>query len=150
MRLLVVLAALFLAACAPAPPPVAKAKPDPASELDYAQTVEQLAALNRKAEALFQAGKYDDAAALVTEGQPLQARILSAREPALEAMEAAADLDDLYGRMLLRNGRYGWARLLFQKNLVRWRNFQPQTAETARRVKLATSQLAECDSKLSQ
>jgi hypothetical protein len=65
-------------------------------------------------------------------------------------MEAVADLDELYGRMLLSNRNYGWARLQFQKNLARWKNWQPQTPETARRLKLAASQIDECDRRLAQ
>ena len=72
-------------------------------------------------------------------------RLLSVPRPTLAAVEAASGLDDLYGRMLLSNRHYGWARLLFQKNLARWTNWQPQTAETVRRRKLAESQIAECD-----
>jgi hypothetical protein len=60
-------------------------------------------------------------------------------------MEEASDLDDLYGRMLLANRHYGGARLLFQKNLARWKHWQPQTPETARRLKQAESAIAECD-----
>jgi hypothetical protein len=65
-------------------------------------------------------------------------------------MEAASDLDQLYGRMLLANHHYGWARLLFQKNLARWKNWTPQTPETARRSKLAASAIAECDRRLAE
>jgi hypothetical protein len=60
-------------------------------------------------------------------------------------MEAASDLDDLYGRMLLRNRHYGWARSFFQKNAVRWKAWKPQTAETERRRQVAISAVAECD-----
>jgi hypothetical protein len=63
----------------------------------------------------------------------------------LEAAIAASDQDDLYGRMLLSNRHYGWARLLFQKILSRWKHWQPQTPETARLLKQAESAIAECD-----
>ena len=59
-------------------------------------------------------------------------------------------LDQLYGRMLLSNHRYGWARLQFQKNLARWKHWQPQTPETERRLKLAQASIAECDKHISQ
>jgi hypothetical protein len=60
-------------------------------------------------------------------------------------MEAASDLDDLYGRMLLSNQHYVWAQTLFQKNLARWKYWQPQTPETARRMKQAEDAIAECE-----
>jgi len=77
-------------------------------------------------------------------------RVLSVSQPTIAAMEVSSDLDDLYGRMLLANRHYGWARLLFQKNLARWKNWTPQTPETARRMKLAQSRIAECDSRLAK
>jgi hypothetical protein len=149
--LLVVLAVLCVA-CAPAPPPVEqpKPKPDPTKEAWYGQTCGQLAAMDREAERLFQAGRFDRAASVVARGQPLAARLLSAPRPTLAAMEAVSDLDDLNGRMLIRNRRYGWARMVFEKNVVRWKNWQPQTAETARRFKVAVAALAECDRRLQE
>jgi hypothetical protein len=141
MRLLLVLAAAFLASCeqSPAPPR------DATKEAWYRDAVEQLAALNREADRAFAAGKSDQAAALIEKGQPLVARLLAVPNPTLEAAVAASDLDDLYGRMLLSNRHYGWARLLFQKNLSRWKHWQPQTPETARLLKQAESAIAECD-----
>ena len=141
MRLLVILAAAFLASCeqAPAPPR------DATKERWYRDGVEQLTFMNREADSAFAAGKSDQAAALIEKGQPLVARLLAVPNPTLEASVAASDLDDLYGRMLLSNRHYGWARLLFQKNLSRWKHWQPQTPETARRLQQAESAIAECD-----
>jgi hypothetical protein len=150
VRLLLVIAAIAFAGCAPAPMPVARPAPDIAREEWYPPTVEQLAALHREAASLLQRGKRDEAAAVVMQGQPLQNRVLAAARPTLAAMEAASDLDDLYGRMLLANRHYGWARLLFQKNAVRWKNRLPQTADTARRLKEAAAGLAECDRHLGE
>jgi hypothetical protein len=118
---------------------------DPAREAWYRQTTDQLAAADRQAEAFYKEGKRDDAAAIIQKAEPLATRLLSVSKPTLEAAEAASDLDDLYGRMLLSNRHYGWARLLFQKNLSRWKHWQPQTEETERRYKLAASEIAECD-----
>lgn len=101
--------------------------------------------MNREANRLFQGGQSDQAAALIEKGEPLMKRLLSVSRPTLAATEAASDLDDLYGRMLLSNRHYGWARLQFQKNLARWKNWKPQTEETARRLKQAESAIAECD-----
>jgi hypothetical protein len=137
-------AALLYSGCAP-PAQVATPKTDPASEPWYAQTTERLTTMDRTAEQLFQAGRSQEAAAIVTSGQSLQSRLLTAPHPTLEAMEAISDLDRLYGEMLVSNGYYGSARLLFQKNVTRWRTWKPQTPETARRLKQANSAIAECD-----
>lgn len=141
MRLLAIISAALLAGCQPAPAP----KRDATTEPWYAETSQQLAGMNRQAESFFESGKSDEAAALIEKGQPLMSRLLSVPQPTLEATEAVSDLDNLYGRMLLANRHYGWARLLFQKNLARWRNWKPQTAESARRLQQAKSAIAECD-----
>src|ERR1700676_1666331 len=141
MRLLVILAAAFLASCEQAPAPPRDATKEPW----YRDTVEQLTAMNREANSAFANGKSDQAGALIEKGQPLVARVLAVPNPTSEAAVAASDLDDLYGRMLLSNRHYGWARLLFQKNLSRWKHWQPQTPETARLQKQAESAIAECD-----
>jgi len=137
--------ALALAACAPPPKTIEKPKPDPAAESWYAPAADQLAVMARDAEAAFRRGRTEEAARLVTEGQPLLNRLIAVPRPTLAAMEAASDLDDLYGRMLMRDRRYGWARLQFQKNAVRWKHWQPPTADTARRLQEAESQMADCD-----
>jgi len=141
MRLLVILAAAFLASCEQKPAPPRDATKEPW----YRETVEQLTAMNREADSAFAGGKSDQAAKLIEKGQPLVARLLDVPNPTLKAAIAASDLDDLYGRMLLSNRHYGWARLLFQKNLSRWKHWQPQTPETASLLKQAESAIAECD-----
>jgi hypothetical protein len=150
-RLLLVAMVMLVAGCAPPPPPPKEQpKPDPTAEAWYPDAAAQLAALGRDAEALFQRGKYDEASAIVTKAQPLPSRLLAAPRPTLAAMEAAADLDDLYGRMLLRNKQYGWARTFFQNNVVRWRGWKPQTPEIVARSKKAAAALADCDRRLSE
>lgn len=141
VRLLVILAVAFLAGCDQAPAPPRDATKEPW----YRETVEQVTALNREANSAFAAGNSDRAAKLIEKGQPLVARLLAVPNPTLEAAVGASDLDDLYGRMLLFNRHYGWARLLFQKNLSRWKHWQPQTPDTARLLKRAESAIAECD-----
>jgi hypothetical protein len=149
VRLLPVLSALIaLTACTPDAQRVDQPKPDLTTGEWYRQTTEQLTAMNREAESLLQRGGFDQAAAIITKAQPLQNRLLAVPRPTLAAMEAASDLDDLYGRMLLRNRHYGWARSEFQKNVVRWKNWKPQTPETAHRLKIAVSATAECDRNL--
>jgi len=140
-------ALLFLAGCAP-PPRAEQPKPDPAKEAGYTQAVEQLAALDREAEDLLKRGLTDGAAAAIAKGQPLQVRLLGAPRPTLDAMEAVSDLDNLYARMLLSNHHDGWARMLYQKNFARWKNWTPQTADTTRRLRQAEAGMTECDRRL--
>lgn len=144
MRLFPVLCAALLAGCSSAPKP-APAPIDPTTEAWYPKTAQDLAAKGREAEALFQKGEFEKAAAIVTEGQPLLNRLLSAPQPTLAALEAVSDMDDLYARMLLRNRHYGWARTLFQKNVYRWKNRKPETTNSVRRLLQARTGLAACD-----
>lgn len=145
MHLLVILTAILLTGCGSPNRPVESPKPDATRESWYAPSVEQLQKLYQEAESLLKRGKRDEAAALITESQPLISRVLGVPRPTLNAMEIASDLDDLYGRMLLTNRHYGSARLMFQKNVARWTHWRPQTEETARRRKLAEFRVAECD-----
>jgi hypothetical protein len=135
---------LLLSACAPAPPPPTVHK-DETKEPWYNQAVQELAAQNQKAATLWKSGKPDDAAALIQSGEPIASRLLAVTNPTLPAMQDASDLDDLYGQMLLSNRNYGWARLFFQKNLARWKNWKPQTPDTAARLKQAQDAIAEVD-----
>jgi hypothetical protein len=123
---------------------------DPTTEAWYASTLAEVVAMNRKAESLFDQGKRDAAGEIVQKGQALVSRLLAAPRPTLAAMEAAGDLDDLHGRILLANQNVGWARLQFQKNVGRWKNWRPQTDETLRRRKQAEQRIAECDRRLEQ
>lgn len=150
VRLLLTLTATLLAACAPPPRPVEQPKPDRTNDASYVQAVDQLAALTRAAEKLFQSGQSDRAGAMIAEAQALLNRLLSVPRPTLAAMEAISDSDRLYCRMLLANRHYGWARLLFQKELTRWKTWKPQTPETARRLKAAATGIAECDRRLGE
>lgn len=140
----ILLAALFVG-CGRAPEPVAR---DPAAEAWYLELTAQLAALSRDAEQAYKSGNADRASALIQQGEPVAKRLVSVARPSMAALEAASDLDDLYGRMLLANRHYGWARLQFQKNAARWKAWTPQTPETARRLKQALDAIAECDQHL--
>ena len=150
VRLIFLLAAASLAACTPAAPPPEAAKIDPTQEAWYRETVHKLEEMNRQAQALFEHGKTDQAAAVIIAAEPWEKRVVSVPRPTLPALEAASDRDDLYGRMLLANRNYGWARILFQTNLARWRSWRPQTPETARRLKLTEAAIAECDRRLAE
>jgi hypothetical protein len=141
---LLLFAAILLDGCGPSTPAVAP-KVDPTTEAWYPQTTERLANMDRAAEQLLQSGRSQEAAAIVTSGQSLQNRLLAAPRPTLQAMEAVADLDRIYGRMLVSNGYFGEARLLFQKNVTRWKTWKPPTPDTERRLNEANSDIAECD-----
>ncbi|MCU1238350.1 MAG: hypothetical protein JWP63_6317 [Candidatus Solibacter sp.] len=142
---LVIAIAIVMSACGEAPRKVEAVKVDPTSEAGYAEAVAELAAVVKDAKGLIAAGRGDEAGAAIIRGQPLSARVLAAPHPTLAAMEAASELDELYGRMLLGNKNYGWARMVFQKDRSRWVHWQPQSAETERRKKAAEAGMAECD-----
>jgi len=142
VRPFALISVVLLAGCGPAPAP---SNADPTSEAWYGQTTQQLAAVDRDAARFLAAGQSEKAAAAITSGLPLEKRLLSVSRPTLTASEAVSDLDDLYGRMLLANRHYGWARLMFQKNLARWRNWRPETDDTVRRRKVAEAAIAACD-----
>jgi hypothetical protein len=145
-RVLTIAAAALLTGCASAPPPTG----DAAEPAWYAHTVDQLTELDRSAERFFEDGKPDQAAAAIEKGEPLVSRLLNVPKPSLAAVEAASDLDDLYGRMLLSNRHYAWAITLFEKNRARWKTWTPQTPETARRLKQAETEIAECDRRMAE
>jgi len=149
-RLIVFAAAAICWGCAPAPAPVETAHTDPTAEAAYGQTVDQLATLTKQSQALFNAGRGDEASPILQRDQGLEARLLAAPRPTLAAMEASSDLDDLYGRMMMANKQYGWARDFFQKNAVRWKAWKPQTAETEKRRSEALARVAECERKMSE
>ncbi|HUB78408.1 MAG TPA: hypothetical protein VMB03_06415 [Bryobacteraceae bacterium] len=140
-----VLAAALLAGCGPSAPPAKTAQADPTTEAWYGDGAKRLAEMDRAAGQYFQAGRTQEAASIITGAQSLQARLLAAPRPTLEAMEAIADLDRIYGRMLVSNGYFGEARMLFMKNITRWKTWKPQTPETERRLKEADADIAECD-----
>jgi hypothetical protein len=148
VRLSVLVAAALLTGCASKP--AAPSTADPTQEPWYRQTVEQLAALDRDAEAAFENHKPDQAAALIEKAQPLRKRVLDVRQPTLAAAEAASDLYDLYGRMLLSNRHYEWAEILFQQNRSRWKNWGQKSPETDRRLKQAEAAIQECDRYIAQ
>jgi len=121
---------------------------DPTSDAWYRTATEQLASLSRSANDAYGQGQADAASKLVEQGETVAARLLAVPRPSLPAALAASDLDDLYGRMLFKNRHYGWARLQFQKNLARWRHWQPHTADTEQRLRAAQSAIDNCDRKI--
>jgi hypothetical protein len=89
----------------------------------------------------FRGWKPDDAAAVIEKGETISGKLPEASRPTLEAMQAASNLDYLYARVLFSGKNYGWARLMFQKNLARWKHWAPQTPETERRIKQAQDRI---------
>jgi hypothetical protein len=149
VRLLPALLCLALTACGPARN-TEPAQPDPTAEPWYAETTDRVVSLHREAETFFKKGNENDAAARITEAQPLVSRLLSVRRPTLAATRAASDIDDLYGRMLMANRHFGWARMQFQKNVARWKNWSPQTEDTHQLRLEAENAIAECDRQLAR
>ncbi len=138
-------AAIMLCGCGSEPKAAPVVAIDETKSAGYQKAVAQLAAMNRAAEAAYRNGKADEAAKIMDQEKPLVSRVLSPPRPTVEAMEAASDLDQLYGTMLLKNRHYGWARVMFQGNLARWKHWRPVTAESARRLKEAEEGIAACD-----
>ena len=81
VRALLVVVAAGLLACSPSPAPQPQAKDQPPPDLTvqpwYAQSADELAAFNRRAADLVQAGEFDQASAIVTQSQPLADRLSS-------------------------------------------------------------------------
>ena len=146
VRFLLILAIAILTACGPATT-VAR---DETNESWYPNAVAQLAQIARDADGAYQQHKPDQAAALIEKGTPIENRVMRVNRPTLDAEIAASDLDDLYGRMLLGNRHFGWARLMFQKNLARWKHWTPETPETIARRQHAQAQIDECDKNIPQ
>jgi hypothetical protein len=136
---------VLLAGCGTTPNVAPVAHVDETKSVAYREAVTQLAAMNREAEADYKSGKSDLAAKIMEQEKPLVSRVLSPPLPSLEAVEAASDLDNLYGTMLLHNKHYGWARVMFQGNLARWKHWRPITEESTRRLKEAEAAIEECD-----
>ena len=145
-----VLLALVLLGCAEEPAPKTAAPRDPTTEPWYGEAVQELTSLNDQAREAIRRGRKDDASIIIQKGETISARLLAAQHPTLEATVGASDVDQLYGEMLLSNRNYGWARLFFQKNLSRWKLWRPQSGDTARRVKLAADEIAECDRRMEE
>jgi hypothetical protein len=118
---------------------------DPTADRSYGQAVQELADLNHSARESFAKGDADLAARMIQSGEPLSKRVMSVPRPTLAATEAASDLDQLYGDMLLSNRNYGWARLMYQKNLSRWKYWKPETEATIKLRKQAEDSIAACD-----
>jgi hypothetical protein len=142
VRAVAVVGLVCLAACGPAPK---ASQGDVTAQPWYAATVQELTGISRDAQTAYQQGRPDDASALILKGESMVDRLLATGKLTLPAAQAASDLDDLYGRMLLSNRHYGWARLQFQKNLARWKHWNPQTDDTQRRRKQAEAGIDECD-----
>jgi hypothetical protein len=126
-------------------PPAPQAEHDETTDQWYIDDVKQMVDATQKGEAFFRDGKQDEASSLILQAETASDQVLAVPRPTLAAMQAASDLDSLYGRMLLANRHYGWARFLFQKNVARWRTWKPESDDTKRRLTEAQAQIDECD-----
>ena len=122
--------------------------PDPVTEPWYNETVTRIGARNAQARAALVDRDAKRAGAILAEAQPLAAKVLAAPRPTLAAMEAASDLDELYGRLLVQWREYGFARQTFQKNAARWKHWEPKTPDTERRLRAALDAIRECDRRI--
>ncbi len=147
-RGIAVVLAMVLGACSKAPAPSSAAPHNATSDPWYRTATEELIHLSRGASDAYAQGNSDKASALIEQGEPVASRLLAVPKPTLQAARAASDLDELYGKMLFKNRHYGWARLQFQKNLARWKHWQPQTPDTAARWRAAQTAIDDCDKKL--
>ena len=145
VRFALAIALTVLVACGPSAPAVKVVKPDPTKEASYGEAVQRLNALNLELETSIRKRKAKDAAPIIEKAQPLSNLLLAAPRPTLVAMEAVSDFDDLYGRVLLATKQYGFARFQFQRNVARWKYWQPRNEESDRRLKAAEAAIAECD-----
>jgi hypothetical protein len=123
---------------------------DPTQTPEYREDETLASTMAKDAARLLKEGKGNAASDLVVKGEEVAARLLAVPKPTLSAMESASDLDTLYGDMLFSNRRYGWARIEYQKNLARWRHWQPQTEDSAKRLDQARKAIAECDKRLAE
>ncbi|MBC7925122.1 MAG: hypothetical protein H7039_05645 [Bryobacteraceae bacterium] len=139
---------LAVACCGTAPDPEVPLKTDPTATPEYKDAIQELTTRCESAETLVKARKWEAASDLLQGNQPLVSLLLSVPYPAVAAAEAVSDHEDLYGRMLLRNKHYGDARFLFQKTMVRWLSWKPETEETRRRLAKAQAWILECDRNL--
>ncbi|HLI83866.1 MAG TPA: hypothetical protein VKV17_08105 [Bryobacteraceae bacterium] len=149
MRCFLAIAAAALAGCSSASAPK-QPEPDATAQPWYGDAVRQLESMNGKARELLARHKSDEAARVITAAEAWANRVIGVPHPTLAAMEAASELDEMYGRMLLENRNYGWARMMFQKNLARWRTWQPRTGETLEHLKTAEQEIAECDRRMTE
>ncbi|MDE3197200.1 MAG: hypothetical protein KGN84_12700 [Acidobacteriota bacterium] len=147
MRAPAFIACLLLIGCQSAPR-TSSNHADPTAQPWYTDTLKDVNTLIGGVRQALHDNHPDAASALIQRGEPMAARLLAVPRPTLEATEAASDLDELYAQMLFSNSNYGWARLMFQKNLSRWKYWKPATPETERRLKRARDQIAECDRKI--
>ena len=92
--------------------------------------------------------KLIDAGEQVTVGQIIAGELLAAPRPSFAAVEAAADCDTLYARLLLAKEQPGHARMLFQKNRSRWKNWTPATDATRKKLAEAEAGIADCDRRM--
>jgi tetratricopeptide (TPR) repeat protein len=104
--------------------------------------------LNRAGRLFLDAGDRNAAGQCVTRAVPQVAAILKTVRPSLYAFHLAADHDDLYGDMLFGNRHWGEARDFYQKNVIRFKNWDPPTDYTRKRLAQAQEKVKACEKKM--
>jgi hypothetical protein len=107
-----------------------------------------IARLNRAGRLFLDAGDRKSAGECVTRAVPQVMQILKAVRPSLYAFHLAADHDDLYGDMLAGNRHWGDARDMYQKNVIRFKNWDPPSEYSRKRLQQAQAKVAACEKKM--
>ncbi len=114
----------------------------------FATRADVLAKLTRAGRLYFDAGNREAAGQCIQRAQPLVMAILKVSQPSLLAFHLAADHDDLYGDMLAGNRHWGDARALYQNNVMRFKNWNPASDYTRKRLDEARKKVAACEKKM--
>lgn len=119
-----------------------------AIDSSFATRADVVAKLTRAGRLFFEAGDRENAGACVQRAQPIVMQILKTPRPSLLAYHLAADHDELYGDMLAGNRHWGDARALYQNNVMRFRNWNPPSDYTRKRLEEARRKVAFCEKKM--
>lgn len=132
-----------------APDLVASAASIPlAIDSTFAVRAAVISRLNRAGRLFLDAGDRKSAGECVTRAAPQVMQILKAVRPSLYAFHLAADHDELYGDMLFGNRHWGDARDMYQKNAIRFKNWDPASDYSRKRLAQAQAKVAACENKM--
>jgi len=119
-----------------------------AIDSSFATRADVLSKLNRAGRLFFEAGDRESAGNCIQRAQPIVSAILKVSRPSLYAYHLASDHDELYGDMLAGNRHWGDARALYQNNVMRFRDWNPSSDYTKRRLEAARKKVAFCEKKM--
>lgn len=119
-----------------------------AADSSFATRADVVSKLTRAGRLFFEAGDRENAGVCVQRAQPIVLQILRVPRPSLFAYHLAADHDELYGDMLAGNRHWGDARALYQNNVMRFRDWNPASDYTRRRLDEARRKVAFCEKKM--